>query len=169
MKKQKLKEWTLSILEALIFTLILYLLFWPYLIDGTSMENTLHTNDRVAISRIMPIISSLSYGDIVVCKLNDSSIENKSVIKRIIAMPNDHLIIKDGNVYLNNNLITEDYLLDSYTYGDIDITLSDKEYFVMGDNRSISLDSRDTGAITKQQIIGKVIFQWYPFSKVRLL
>ena len=106
MKKHKLKEWTLSILEALLVTLILYFLFWPYLIDGTSMENTLHTSDRVAISRLMPIVSSLKHGDIVVCKLNDSSLGGKSVIKRIIAMPNDRLIIKDGYVSVSYTHLT---------------------------------------------------------------
>lgn len=133
-----------------------YIFAFPYRVDGDSMESSYHTGDRVIISHISAWIGNIDRGDTVVC-----SLEDMTVIKRVIALPGDSLSITEGEVYLNGMPLDEPYIdADEYTSGDISITLGDDEYFVMGDNRSVSLDSRQAGCISRTDIKGIV---WFKF------
>ena len=92
--------------------------------------------------------------------------KNNDLIKRIIGLPNDKIKVENGKLYINNKEYLENYI-NSYTasYDFDEITLKDNEYFVMGDNRYNSYDSRNFGTITKNNIIGRVEFKIFPFDK----
>jgi len=166
MDKINLKEWRSALIEATILAVIFYFLFWPFLIEGSSMENTFKTGDRVLVSRLSAYLNLINYNDIILCKINYNGNE-EIIVKRVIGMPNDHIVIKDNRIYVNGSLIIEPYTkIPNSTKGDIDLTLKEDEYYVLGDNRAHSSDSRIFGAIKKSDIEAEVIFKWYPFSEI---
>lgn len=164
MNRVKIKEWLEALLQASVIALILYFLFWPILIDGSSMENTFKTGDRVMVSRIAAYMNFLDRGDIIVCRITYKHKE-KIAIKRLIGLPGDHIVIKDGKVCINGSELTEPYL-KTETPGDKDIILAKDQYYIMGDNRAESLDSRITGPISYDDIEAKVLIKWYPFNEI---
>ena len=146
-------------IAVLITTLVLPVLQ----IAGTSMEPTLENGDIVVLLKT----SKLDYGD-----LCGFSYSNKILIKRVIALPGDTLVIdRDGNVYVNGVMLDEPYISDK-GLGECDIefpyTVPENTYFLMGDHRSTSIDSRNTviGCIHTEQIVGKIFFRVWPFSKI---
>ena len=166
MEKSKLKEWLSALLDAVIIAVILYFLFWPFMIEGASMENTFETNDMVLVSRISAYLNFIDYNDIILCKIEEEDSE-EIIIKRIIGKPGDHIEIKDNQVYINNSLLIEPYLKEQKsTEGNIDITLGEDEYYVLGDNRKRSTDSRYFGTIKSDAITAKVVFKIYPLSSI---
>jgi signal peptidase I len=155
--KKRLKEWAVLLVEAAVLFSVLYLFTFPYKVDGESMANSYHTGDKVLISHFAALTGNVEHGDVIVCDMADMR-----VIKRVIAVPGDKLVISDGSVYLNGELLDEDYLADdTYTGGDVDVTLGDDEYFVMGDNRDVSLDSRMEGCIAADAIKGRVFLRLF--------
>lgn len=162
---KKVREWTDALLVASIIAGIMFFVCWPLQIDGISMENTLHSNDRVFMSRVWTYVMPISHGDIVLCNIVDKN-DSKNIIKRVIGLPDDHIVISGGEVYINDLKLDEPYLQGGYTSGDIDLVLNKDEYFVMGDNRWVSNDSRMLGSVGSDKIIGKVFFRFYPFSKI---
>lgn len=166
MYRSKLKEWRSAFIEAFIIAGAMYFLFWPFLIEGSSMENTFKTGDRVLVSRICACFGFIDYNDIVLCEINTDEGE-EIIVKRVIGKPNDHIVIKDGKVILNDSIISEPYIKsEGHTEGDINIILKSDEYYVMGDNREKSTDSRFFGPIKKSDIKSKVLIRWYPFDKI---
>lgn len=118
-------------------------------VEGVSMNPTYHTGDVLFVNRL----STPERGDIVTFSRN-----NKSYIKRIIALPGDTILIDNSKVYVNGEEISEDYInediFEGGNYEDNEYTLKEDEYFVMGDNRNYSLDSRSFGVVYKNEIIG---------------
>lgn len=94
--------------------------------------------------------------------------KSKKIVKRVIGLPNDHIVVKNGSVYLNDKKLNENYIKDSYTDGSVDIIVPENEVFVMGDNRLESQDSRaiSLGTINKSDILGKVVIRLFPFNKI---
>lgn len=153
----------------MVIACVLFFISWPLQIEGTSMENTLYDGDRVLMSRVWSFLSKPSRGDIIVCIIEDSG-QMKNIVKRVIALPNEHIFIKQGNVYINDVLMDEPYA--DYDEGDdreYDLVLQENEYFIMGDNRNVSNDSRNMGPITADKIVGKILIRFFPFNKVGLL
>jgi len=166
MNKSKRKEWLSALIEAVIIAILLYFLFWPFSINGSSMENTFKTGDRVLVSRIAPYLDIINRNDIILCEITLNGAE-EIIVKRVIGKPGDHIKIKNNEVYVNNILLTEPYIKEqASTAGNIDITLGKDEYYIMGDNRKKSTDSRKFGTIKKSNIEAKVIFKWFPFSEI---
>lgn len=132
------------------------------------MEPTLSPGDTIFMSRIMAHLGTFDNGDIVIVTLDNFN-ENKGIIKRIIAKPGDHLVIQNGNVIINGENLNEPYILQHITEGNVNIILEKDQYFVMGDNRAISNDSRDLGLIYKRQISGRVIVRLLPLNQINLL
>lgn len=136
---------------------------YPYLVEG----------DRLLVNKIAYAFSSPKRGDVIVF---DPEIDDKSFVKRVIALPGETINIKEGQVLINDVPIEETYLNGMLTYSNITpknmpYVLGDDEYFVMGDNREVSYDSRayEIGTITKSKIKGKLFFMVYPFDKVSAL
>ena len=126
-------------------------------VDGASMDKTLENGQILLLYKL----GNVKRYDIVVL---DEEIEDEIIIKRIIGMPNDTVEIKNGKIYVNDEEIEEEYAYGQTSDYD-KITLGDDEYFILGDNRPISKDSRYFGPVKKDEIIGKVIFRLWPINK----
>ncbi len=147
----------IAAIAALIATLVLPVVQ----ITGTSMEPTLHEGDIVVLIKT----DNLKRGDL--CAFSYS---NKILIKRVIGVPGDYIDIdSEGNVSVNGKLIDEPYVTGK-SLGDTDITypfqVPESQYFMMGDQRDTSIDSRNTviGCITTDQMVGKILFRIWPLS-----
>ena len=130
----------------------------PVKVDGTSMYPTLDGDEIMLLNKL----GHIDRFDIVVIHLND---EESNLIKRVIGLPGETVEIRDNKIYVNDELLE-----DSYGYGttyNIDpVTLSEDEYFVLGDNRIISLDSRVFGKVNRTEIKGTTNIIMFPFSKI---
>lgn len=140
-----------------IFFLIALCIIYTFrftIISGHSMENTLYDKETYIST---PNYIFLDYNDIVVVDTQD--IIGQIIIKRIIGLPGDTIVIINNKLYVNNNLIDEYYLKEPMQTADISVVLKDDEYFVCGDNRNNSLDSRATfiGPIKKEKILYKLL------------
>ena len=169
MEKSKLREWLSAFVEAIIIAVILYFLAWPFLIEGSSMENSFETGDRVFVSRLCAYLNLIDYNDVILCKINYNGNE-EIIVKRVIGKPGDRIVIKDKKVYINDLALIEPYIKNPIsTDGSVDLILKDDEYYVLGDNRDKSTDSRFFGAIKKSDIEAEVIFRWYPFGDMEFV
>ena len=139
----------------------------PYVISGISMEPTFTDSERLLISKFAPRWESLGRGDIVIF---DSPREpGKRLIKRVIGLPGEMVLIQDGVVFVNGRRIDEPYLDPAtHDYSQMRaVHLETDEFFVLGDNRDRSNDSRMIGPIGKAAMIGKALVAFYP--RIRLL
>ena len=152
-----IKEILPYVLIIIAVILIRTFIITPVRVDGASMDQTLEDGQILLLYKL----ANIDYGDIVVL---DEEKEGEIIIKRIIGMPGDTVSINDNTVYVNGEELEEDY-----AYGETsdyeEITLGDDEYFILGDNRPISKDSRYFGPVKEDEIIGKVIFRLWPFNK----
>ena len=146
------------IIIIVVVVLIRTFLFSPALVNGASMENTLYDGEIVIVNKI-GLLSGIDRFDIVIVKVGD-----ELLIKRVIALPNEKIEYKDNVLYINDEEI-ETPIEFEYTNDFVHTTGYD-EYFVMGDNRDVSQDSRILGAFNKQNIEGKVDLVLYPFNKI---
>lgn len=151
------------IMVAAVAVLIATLVLPVVQITGTSMDPTLTEGDIVVLIKT----EKLRQGDL--CAFSYS---NKTLIKRVIAMPGDSIDIKsDGTVYVNGTALDEPYIT-AKALGDCDVEfpyrVPDNQYFLMGDRRDTSIDSRNSviGCVTEDQIIGKIIFRVWPLSGI---
>ncbi len=86
-------------------------------------------------------------------------------MKRVVAVSGDKIEIRGGEVFVNGEKLAEEYLSEPYTDGEVSLEVGVDEFFVMGDNRSVSFDSRRVGTLKGSDIIGKVLLKWYPFDE----
>lgn len=142
--------------------MIITFVYQPVRVEGTSMLPELRDQDRLFINKFAYHFEDISRGDVVVFHYpRDPS---KSYIKRVIALPGDTLDIDDGRVYVNGRRVPEPYVPREYQDGrsQPEMVIPAKEYFVMGDHRSISSDSRDFGPVERDLIYGKAAFVYWP-------
>lgn len=138
-----------------------FICFFPiYITSGCSMESTLEDKD-VLISERMH--GELKTGDVIIA-MQDCGGDLKKVVKRVIAVPGDVLVISDNHVFVNGEMLEEDYLFEQMYTEDLTIALPAEHYFVMGDNRNVSYDSREAGMLHSDAIISKVIFDLTKWS-----
>ena len=167
--KKEILEWTKTILISLVIALVITTFVKPTIVKNHSMSGTLEENDFLMINRFLYRRSEPQEGDIIVFQspLMTASGQEKLLIKRIIAMSGDELSIRGGQVYVNGELLEEEYLADDYTIGEISMIIPEGKLFVMGDNRSNSLDSRDQmlGLVDESEIVGKAFLRLYPFDR----
>ena len=158
------KDWAQSILEAAVILLLLYIFLWPVSVVGVSMYPTLNNKDRVVISRFSAISGIYERGDWVVF---DADNYKEDMVKRVIAFGGEHLEIRGGKIYIKDEELEEDYIF-GYTDGEVSMEIPEDTVFVMGDNRTESVDSRVFGPVDSEDIYGKVIFKFFPFNKITL-
>lgn len=143
-------------------------------VSGNSMVPTMHTGDYLITEKISYRFRQPKKGEIVVLK--NPRDESQDFIKRIIAIPGDNLQISNKTVYLNGELLQEKYLSPGtttksgafLTEGAL-IKVGSNQYFVFGDNRDHSSDSREWGPVTKEEIVGRALFRYYPIDSLGLL
>lgn len=135
-------------------------------VNGLSMYPTLEHKDFLVMNKITK--NAIHSGDIVVFDTTPESKYKDKIyyIKRVIATEGDHIVIKDGKVIVNDVELKEKYTDGSVTEGDIDIVIPQGKYFVLGDNRDGSSDSRVFGLVSHENIVGKVINRLYPFKLI---
>ena len=156
------------ILSMIISISILYALssnFSLYKVYGTSMENTIHSDDILLVSLNSYNNALPAHNDIVNIKYADKKGE-KFIVKRIIGIPGDTIEIVNNQVFLNGALLKESYSENSsLEYFNIKITIPQNKYFVLGDNRLVSYDSRYFGLIDTSSIQGKVLLKFCTLNK----
>ncbi len=158
----------ISLIAAAIVIPIRYFLFQPFFVRGESMAPTFENGDYLIVDEISYRFREPKRGEVVVFKYPKDT--SQRFIKRIIGLPGETVEIKNGKVeiYKNNKKIVLDessYLnSDIFTQGDLKVFLKKDEYFVMGDNRPFSYDSRRFGVVPKKDIIGRVILRFSPYS-----
>ncbi len=166
----EIMEWVKTILLSIAIAFLITLFVRPTLVKGYSMYPTLEPNNYLIINKIPYTLGEPSRGDIVVFKshLLTEDGREKDLIKRVIAIPGDHLVIESGRVYVNDVEIDESYINGSFTRGDLNLTIPCEKIFVMGDNREKSMDSRDArvGPVNLEMIRGKVIVRLFPFDEI---
>jgi len=142
--------------------LIITFLYQPVRVEGTSMLPRLEDDDRLFINKFVYRFSAIERGDVVVFRYPRDP-EN-SYIKRVIALPGDRLSIKQGTVWLNGKPLAEPYVPGQYhdNISRPEIVIPEDSYFMMGDHRSISSDSRDFGPVDRSLIYGKAVFVYWP-------
>jgi signal peptidase I len=141
---------------------IITFLYQPVRVEGTSMMPRLGDQDRLFINKFVYHFESIHRGDVVVFHYPRDP--QKSYIKRVIAMPGDELRIDDGRTYVNGRLLAEPYVPRKFhdSRSQDAIVIPPDQYFVMGDHRSISSDSRDFGPVSRELIYGKAAFVYWP-------
>lgn len=168
---KEILEWAKALIGALIVTVIIIFFIRPTVVYGPSMEPSFYDREYLLISKALVVANQFSSGDVIVFKthLTTDTGTEKNLIKRIIGMPGDRIHIEKGQVFVNEKAITESYTDGSATtdFGTTDWTVGENEYFVLGDNRDNSKDSRfpDVGLVSKSSIMGKVVFRIFPISK----
>jgi signal peptidase I len=150
------------LISAGISVLIILFLYQPVRVEGTSMLPRLEDHDRLFINKFVYHITSIEHGDVVVFHYPRDP--EKSYIKRVIALPGDRLRIDHGQVFVNDKALDENYVPEMYrdmrSYAET--IIPDDCYFVMGDHRSISSDSREFGVVERDLIYGKAVFVYWP-------
>ncbi len=168
--KKEIWEWVKAILMALIaFVIIRTFIFTMIRVDGRSMVDTLHHEDRLAVTIFDMKIWGPQRGDIVICTYPG---EDHLCVKRVIGMPGERLEIRSGVTYINGEPLDESAYV-AYPLGDNhpEITIPEDSYFVMGDNRSNSKDSRDAsvGPLKKSAIGGKAHLMVWPLDRFHVI
>ncbi|MFV0441023.1 MAG: signal peptidase I [Lachnospirales bacterium] len=152
---------------VLIILFIQTFIFRVIVTDGDSMSPTIEHKDMLVISKLPYLFGEPEVGDIVVFPYKGNN--KDKYIKRVVATEGDVLDIENGTIYINDEVLDDEYSHDITTMGDIDypFTVPEDRYFCMGDNRNASRDSRflDVGVMSESDFLGRVIFKFYPFSK----
>jgi signal peptidase I len=150
------------LVSAVASVLIITFLYQPVRVEGTSMLPRLEDRDRLFINKFVYHISAIERGDVVVFHYPRDP--EKSYIKRVIALPGDRLRIDHGVVLLNGRRQIENYVPEEYrdTRSIAEIVVPEGTYYMMGDHRSISSDSREFGPVERSLIYGKAVFIYWP-------
>src|SRR5436305_744042 len=158
--------WRDLIIAVGIAAFIIVFLYQPVKVEGISMMPSLDDQERIFINKFVYRLEAIQRSDIVVFRYPRDPA--KSFIKRVIGVAGDHVRIEDGRVYLNGKMLAEDYVPRAYederSYPEI--VVPPDSYFVLGDHRSLSNDSRDFGPVESSYIYGKAVFGYWPMEKL---
>lgn len=150
---------------AIVFFIALFVVSFEQVI-GPSMKGTLDAGDVTIVNKLVYKFRTIKRNEIVSINQKD-----KIMVKRVIGLPGEHIEYKDNKLYVNGSLVlennisveTKDFKLEDIGYE----TIPKDMYFVLGDNRNNSSDSREFGLVKKDEIIGKIVMRLYPFSKIK--
>ena len=173
------------VLALIIVIPVRFFIFQPFLVQGQSMEPNFENGDYLVVDELTYRFGEPKRGEIIVFKVPQmerervinifgfkfSLKESPRFIKRVIGLPGETVEISDGKIKISNDeenfsLDESKYLSNNYTLGQFQISLGKEEYFVLGDNRSHSLDSRSIGPISKKFVIGRVILRLWPIKEI---
>ncbi|MDI3257199.1 MAG: signal peptidase I [Kyrpidia sp.] len=165
---RELWEWAVAIVVALLLAYLIRLfVFEIFVVDGESMEPTLHNEERLIVDKIVYDFGSPYYGDVVIFRYPADPTQD--FVKRVIGLPGDRIEIRNGVVYRNGQPLSEPYIaeLPRAPYGPV--VVPPGHLFVMGDNRNHSKDSRDptVGMVPDGNVIGRADVIFWPFSRFR--
>lgn len=163
------------LIAAAIFLVIYLFLFRPYEVKGESMFPNFYDKEYVLTNLIVLRFQNPKLGDVVVFKAPPEP--EKDYIKRVIGVAGDTVSVKDGDVYLNGKLLDQSSFLKptvktypgAFLSEGETVTVPSDEFFVMGDNRTASSDSREWGFVKKDGIIGESLFVYLPLNRMRLV
>lgn len=153
------------IVVAIVFFIALFVISFEQVV-GPSMKGTLDAGDVTIVNKLVYKFRTIKRNEIVSINQKD-----KIMVKRVIGLPGEHIEYKDNKLYVNGSLVlennisveTKDFKLEDIGYE----TIPKDMYFVLGDNRTNSSDSREFGLVKKDEIIGKIVMRLYPFSKIK--
>ena len=154
------------IISLAISAFIIIFLYQPVKVEGTSMMPSLEDQERIFVNKFVYRLEPIERGDIVVFRYpRDPS---KSYIKRVIGMAGDRIRIDGGEVYVNGQALDESYVPPEYvdTRSYPELAVPPNSFFVLGDHRSMSNDSRDFGSVNQSFIYGKAVFGYWPMEKL---
>lgn len=171
-KKYLVFAWDLfkiAIIALVIVLPIRYFLFQPFIVKGESMAPNFNTGDYLIIDEISYRFSEPQRGEVIVFKYPKDT--SQRFIKRIISLPGETLEIKNGEVSIIKDgqivVLSEKYLPENLkTLGDVSVTLKFNEYFVLGDNRDYSFDSRAWGVVRRSDVIGRAFLRIFPVASL---
>ncbi|MFP4346019.1 MAG: signal peptidase I [Anaerolineales bacterium] len=160
--------WLRDLLETILLALLIYLginaLTGRYQVLQVSMEPTLHEGQYLIVSRTSYWLDEPERGDIVVFRPPHAQPDEIPLIKRVIGLPGDHIEARDGRIWVNELVLNEPYTTGPVSYPGV-WELNEDEYFVLGDNRNNSSDSHSWGPISRENLIGKAVFRYWPLNK----
>ncbi|RJQ30414.1 signal peptidase I [Candidatus Parcubacteria bacterium] len=161
------------VISLIIILPIRYYVIQPFYVKGASMEPTFYDHEYLIINEISYRFYKPERGDVIVFKYPQNPKEY--FIKRVIGLPNETISIKNGEITIYNDensagaVLEEDYLLPwQQTVGNLKVNLDQDEYYLLGDNRLSSLDSRIFGPVEREYIIGKVLFRGWPLNRITI-
>ncbi len=170
-KKQKsaLLEVLESVAIAVLLAVVIRLfLFEPFIIPSESMYPALQINDRLMVNKLSYRMGEPDRGDVIVFKYPMDP--NRDFVKRLIAVGGETIEIRDSVLFINDRPVPEEYLPEGLEFGDYGpVKVPEGTYFMMGDNRNSSDDSRSWGMMPEENIIGKAVFIYWPMNRIGLL
>ncbi len=174
MTKSEIREYVEAFIIAVVLALfIITFIAQSFRVDGSSMEPSLHNGQRLIVDKISYRFSSPKVGDIVVFRYPTD--KSRMFIKRVIGIAGDEILIKDGVVYRNGHPLVENYI-NGPTHGAFTrnygpVIIPSKSYFVLGDNRLNSDDSRypDVGFVPDDNIVGRAIISYWPINTIGII
>jgi signal peptidase I len=161
-----------ALIALIIVIPVRYFIAQPFIVSGASMENTFHTGEYLIIDQISYYFEEPKQGDVIVFRYPKDP--SKFFIKRVIGVPGDSINIQGNTVTLTHSdgrkeVLDEPYIKTMAENTSLTEALGEREYFVMGDNRDASSDSRVWGVLNKEKIIGRAFLRLFPFSKVDVM
>jgi len=160
------RTWLRDIMISItIAGIVIVFVYQPVKVEGTSMMPWLEDQERIFVNKFVYHLEEIRRGDIIVFRFPlDPS---KSYIKRVVGLPGDMVEIVRGRLLVNGRPVAEPYLLDRFRDGGTypPVTVSEEHYYVLGDHRSTSNDSRTWGTVHRDNIIGKAVFAYWPLDR----
>ena len=186
---QEILSWVLTLLAAVVIaSMVRLFIFEPVRVDGGSMNTTLKDGEVMLVTKPEILLGRMQRGDVIICRFPDRNstarlkiaapldialVSHTLFVKRLVGLPGDTVAVQGGHLYLNDKMVDEPYVDEERFGGKVfeRYTLGEDEYFVLGDNRAGSHDSRysEVGPITRDMIVGHAKVVILPLNKIRVI